>query len=162
MLSAVKDKQHCLNAVSMATQTPLNGITTRTMRRSQRRTLHQRAYRNIFTENSFAYDIFVFLRCRQTAPRKYTFTRRENPTLGVITSHLLINHVEPRDFGLYRCLGKNKMGEISGYITLHGELVSIDIRAILGSIVVSIPACHAGDRGSIPRRGGFFFPIWNH
>ena len=26
---------------------------------------------------------------------------------------------------------------------------------ILGSIVVSIPACHAGDRGSIPRRGGW-------
>ena len=26
--------------------------------------------------------------------------------------------------------------------------------SILGSIVVSIPACHAGDRGSIPRRGG--------
>ena len=28
---------------------------------------------------------------------------------------------------------------------------------ILDSIVVSIPACHAGDRGSIPRRGDFFF-----
>ena len=28
---------------------------------------------------------------------------------------------------------------------------------ILDSIVVSIPACHAGDRGSIPRRGGLFF-----
>ena len=28
---------------------------------------------------------------------------------------------------------------------------------VLGSIVVSIPACHAGDRGSIPRRGEFFF-----
>ena len=27
---------------------------------------------------------------------------------------------------------------------------------VLGSIVVSIPACHAGDRGSIPRRGDFF------
>ena len=27
----------------------------------------------------------------------------------------------------------------------------------LGSIVVSIPACHAGDRGSIPRRGESFF-----
>ena len=25
--------------------------------------------------------------------------------------------------------------------------------SFLGSIVVSIPACHAGDRGSIPRRG---------
>ena len=25
---------------------------------------------------------------------------------------------------------------------------------ILDSIVVSIPACHAGDRGSIPRLGG--------
>ena len=29
-------------------------------------------------------------------------------------------------------------------------------RRVLGSIVVSIPACHAGDRGSIPRRGGYF------
>ena len=28
---------------------------------------------------------------------------------------------------------------------------------ILVSIVVSIPACHAGDRGSIPRRGGAHF-----
>ena len=28
---------------------------------------------------------------------------------------------------------------------------------ILDSIVVSIPACHAGDRGSIPRRGGSYF-----
>ncbi len=28
---------------------------------------------------------------------------------------------------------------------------------ILDSIVVSIPACHAGDRGSIPRRGGDIF-----
>ena len=31
---------------------------------------------------------------------------------------------------------------------------------ILGSIVVSIPACHAGDRGSIPRRGGNYFTSW--
>ena len=30
-------------------------------------------------------------------------------------------------------------------------------RQFLGSIVVSIPACHAGDRGSIPRRGDRFF-----
>ena len=30
-------------------------------------------------------------------------------------------------------------------------------RQVLGSIVVSIPACHAGDRGSIPRRGGQYF-----
>ena len=28
---------------------------------------------------------------------------------------------------------------------------------ILGSIVVSIPACHAGDRGSIPRQGDGWF-----
>ena len=27
---------------------------------------------------------------------------------------------------------------------------------ILDSIVVSIPACHAGDPGSIPGRGAFF------
>ena len=28
---------------------------------------------------------------------------------------------------------------------------------LLVSIVVSIPACHAGDRGSIPRRGAYSF-----
>ena len=39
------------------------------------------------------------------------------------------------------------------YAFWRGERLSNDI---LGSIVVSIPACHAGDRGSIPRRGGFF------
>ena len=31
------------------------------------------------------------------------------------------------------------------------------IKHLLVSIVVSIPACHAGDRGSIPRRGGYIF-----
>ena len=30
---------------------------------------------------------------------------------------------------------------------------------VLGSIVVSILACHARDRGSIPRRGDFYFPL---
>ena len=30
----------------------------------------------------------------------------------------------------------------------------ISAQPVLVSIVVSIPACHAGDRGSIPRRGG--------
>ena len=29
--------------------------------------------------------------------------------------------------------------------------------SVLDSIVVSIPACHAGDRGSIPRRGDYFY-----
>ena len=33
-----------------------------------------------------------------------------------------------------------------------GELINIR-----DSIVVSIPACHAGDRGSIPRLGVYFF-----
>ena len=30
------------------------------------------------------------------------------------------------------------------------------VKYLLVSIVVSIPACHAGDRGSIPRRGALF------
>ena len=37
------------------------------------------------------------------------------------------------------------------FYTLHHTLYKF-----LGSIVVSIPACHAGDGGSIPRRGGCF------
>ena len=36
-------------------------------------------------------------------------------------------------------------------------IVSHWLSAIRGSIVVSIPACHAGDRGSIPRHGVFLF-----
>ncbi len=38
--------------------------------------------------------------------------------------------------------------------TAHREMI---VQLILDSIVVSIPACHAGDRGSIPRRGGALF-----
>ena len=37
------------------------------------------------------------------------------------------------------------------YQVMH-SLTSLHV--FLDSIVVSIPACHAGDRGSIPRRGG--------
>ena len=33
------------------------------------------------------------------------------------------------------------------------------LAVILDSIVVSIPACHAGDRGSIPRRGDNTFNV---
>ena len=38
--------------------------------------------------------------------------------------------------------------------------MTINEITILGSIVVSISDCHSGDRGSIPRRGGWvFFPL---
>jgi hypothetical protein len=43
--------------------------------------------------------------------------------------------------------------EVSFYI-LH---LQPPLHQILDSIVVSIPACHAGGRGSIPRRGEIFF-----
>ena len=33
---------------------------------------------------------------------------------------------------------------------------SADVQPVLGSIVVSISACHAEDPGSIPGRGGYF------
>ena len=42
-----------------------------------------------------------------------------------------------------------------GPIQLVAHLLSV----ILDSIVVSIPACHAGDRGSIPRRGDNIFDL---
>ena len=37
------------------------------------------------------------------------------------------------------------------------RIFHVALTEVLGSIVVSIPACHAGDRGSIPRRGGNIF-----
>ena len=39
------------------------------------------------------------------------------------------------------------------------QLVAHLLSVILDSIVVSIPACHAGDRGSIPRRGDNIFHL---
>ena len=45
-------------------------------------------------------------------------------------------------------------------------IIPLTSSEFLGSIVVSIPACHAGDRGSIPRRGGLSFfskiPVLSH
>ena len=47
-------------------------------------------------------------------------------------------------------------------LCLNIEAFNILKAEILGSIVVSIPACHAGDRGSIPRRGeGIFFSFFS-
>ena len=37
------------------------------------------------------------------------------------------------------------------------QVLACALSVILDSIVVSIPACHAGDRGSIPRRGDNLF-----
>ena len=37
--------------------------------------------------------------------------------------------------------------------------VVVDVFPFLDSIVVSIPACHAGGRGSIPRQGAVSFSI---
>ena len=37
---------------------------------------------------------------------------------------------------------------------------TLSILPILDSIVVSIPACHAGGRGSIPRRGDILINSW--
>ena len=40
------------------------------------------------------------------------------------------------------------------YVSMRKNAAHI---CVLVSIVVSIPACHAGDRGSIPRRGDICF-----
>ena len=37
--------------------------------------------------------------------------------------------------------------------------IFVPVQAILGSIVVSIPVCHTGDRGSIPRQGVCIFMV---
>ena len=48
-------------------------------------------------------------------------------------------------------------------IVLYKDVIIISEVAhrieIRDSIVASIPACHAGDRGSIPRHGDYFYSI---
>ena len=51
------------------------------------------------------------------------------------------------------------MNSITDIYCAYIALFTLSIQ-VLGSIVVSIPACHAGDRGSIPRRGGHIFYIY--
>ena len=45
------------------------------------------------------------------------------------------------------------------FIFLLNKLLLGVCLSIRVSIVVSIPACHAGDRGSIPRHGEFFLSM---
>ena len=44
----------------------------------------------------------------------------------------------------------------ANYANVAGSIPVLATSVLLVSIVVSIPACHAGDRGSIPRRGALF------
>ena len=54
--------------------------------------------------------------------------------------------------------GRGKIGNnLYWVLTLNFCLLTLHIFV---SIVVSIPACHAGDRGSIPRQRDFFFNIF--
>ena len=54
--------------------------------------------------------------------------------------------------GLLMIVGHERGGVKRDKGTVRGRL----LMQFLVSIVVSIPACHAGDRGSIPRRGGVY------
>ena len=51
---------------------------------------------------------------------------------------------------------RGRLGTTSYLILILTNLYARSV-PLLDSIVVSIPACHAGDRGSIPRRGAFSF-----
>ena len=51
------------------------------------------------------------------------------------------------------------MRKASGLINAGTVILKQSVKGVInqirGSIVVSIPACHVGDRGSIPRHGVF-------
>ena len=55
------------------------------------------------------------------------------------------------------CVGGGGV-HVPNMLRVHGfRFVYSQLHAILGSIVVSISACHVEDPGSIPGRGAFFF-----
>ena len=49
-------------------------------------------------------------------------------------------------------LGERETEDLKAPCLIHGRSIA-KLACIRDSIVASIPACHAGDRGSIPRRG---------
>lgn len=76
-----------------------------------------------------------------------TYTLYEYLTLLSKSRNLLLNT-------LSIILGVNFV-IFNGLFSYYGSKLNSN-----GSKVVSIPACHAGDRGSIPRRRESFFPIF--
>ena len=62
--------------------------------------------------------------------------------------------ISPPGRGLnYFCIQILYFKKILSQLTNQLNMDDSKSQQVLGSIVVSIPACHAGDRGSIPRRG---------
>ena len=65
-----------------------------------------------------------------------------------------IGGIEPPTFRLQSECSTTKLNRLRPHF--------IPFQTFRGSIVVSIPACHAGDPGSIPGLGVFFFVLWGH
>ena len=61
----------------------------------------------------------------------------------------------------WKCIGSFSLRQQSSFALLKGARQKPFRRDILGSIVVSISACHVEDPGSIPGRGAFFFFFLN-
>ena len=64
--------------------------------------------------------------------------------------------VNDRTLVRIRTLQRNAFQNVLVLYTTPGPL-GLSTCIVLGSIVVSIPACHAGDQGSIPCRGDIFY-----
>ena len=66
----------------------------------------------------------------------------------IVNSHLFLYPV---------CTGYREYNTKVQFQSIYVSQLWNQFSSVLGSIVVSIPVCHTGDRGSIPRQGAYFF-----
>ena len=76
----------------------------------------------------------------------------------IMISNFKLMTLKNTNFQYLKLVQKNIVNAVHDSIYNYHRM-SVWQPCVLGSIVVSIPACHAGDRGSIPRRGEHIFAL---
>ena len=115
--------------------------------------LHSRTNLSPFTKDFRGGDQFdeyltIFLRSGFGQTDNYQWKR------------LKLTGLRARVTRLFFILAQNGGNPCHFFLGWGMALLSGQIRSILDSIVVSIPACHAGDQGSIPCRGVSWRKSW--
>ena len=121
------------------------------------------SYRNKFPISHYnAVTRMDDIECRNQDPRKDYILLADSPSTPVVNRsgehywslrrHGTVWSASDR----YTNAFIDHVQSVQKYYKIRSEILYI-LLVLLVSIVVSIPACHAGDRGSIPWRGALFF-----
>jgi hypothetical protein len=102
----------------------------------------------------FLLEIIILIAVRRKLSKTTPYLR----TALNIRSRISVCRIEDHHIFIFAWMLKYFYITDEQFVLWSNFLLKTNVR---GSIVVSIPACHAGNRGSIPRRGVAFFLIFH-